>query len=88
MGISHPNVRLEEIMDRKRQINFFSWGFQFEVLTAADDIAFDSAYQRRTPTFLRGLVVPVISREDLMGMKRRAGRPLDLEDLAFLVANS
>ena len=84
IGISHPNLCPEEIHDRKRQINFESWGYQFEVLTAADNVDFAAAYSRHVTASLAGLEVPVMSRQDLISMKRQASRPIDIEDLAFL----
>jgi len=78
------NLRSDEIAGRKRQINFESWGLPFEVLTAADGIEFSAAAARSAQGSVEHLVVPVISRADLLAMKRIAGREIDKADVVFL----
>ena len=86
IGVAHPNLTPNQIEGRKRQINFESWGYAFEVLTAADGVDFAAAYGRREAAHVGGLEVPVISKGDLVEMKRRAGRSQDLEDVRVLTA--
>ena len=47
---------------------------------------FEAAYARARRIDLGGLSAPVASLGDLVDMKRRAGRPKDLEDVAMLEA--
>ena len=47
---------------------------------------FEAAYRRALRADLGGLGVTVASLEDLIAMKRRAGRPQDLEDVRALEA--
>ena len=47
---------------------------------------FDEAYRRATRADLGTVVVTVASISDLIELKRRAGRPKDLEDIAALEA--
>ncbi len=54
------------------------------VLTSIDGVEFADAWPSRLEAELGGLMVPVLSREDLIRNKRAAGRPQDLADLAWL----
>jgi hypothetical protein len=55
-------------------------------LFVADPFPFDPAWTRRLRADLEGLAVNVASLSDLIEMKRRAGRPRDLEDVRELEA--
>lgn len=48
---------------------------------------FEKAYARREESVIDGLHVNIASVEDLISMKRAAGRPKDLQDLKFLLDN-
>jgi len=84
LNIRHPNLSADNIAGQKRQINFATWGYDFEVLTAADGLTFDEAYARRVATHYGGVTLPVIAKADLITMKLRAGRLIDLNDLEYL----
>jgi hypothetical protein len=86
MGIRHPNLQPGNIAGLKRQINFFDWGFNFEIITAADGVDFDSAYGRRQYVAVSGLDIPLMGRDDLVEMKRRSTRVQDIEDARALGA--
>lgn len=53
---------------------------------AAPPFDFEMARARALVADLGGLRIPVASIEDLVAMKRRAGRPKDLEDMRVLRA--
>ena len=53
---------------------------RIDVLTAIDGVEFDAAWARRITAEIRGLRVPVLSREDLIRNKRATGRPRDRAD--------
>ncbi len=55
-------------------------------LFVADPLPFEPAWARRLRADLGGLSVNVASLSDLVDMKRRAGRPQDLEDVRHLEA--
>ena len=55
-------------------------------LFVADPLPFEVAWPRRLRADLGGLTVSVASLVDLIEMKRRAGRPQDLEDVRQLEA--
>lgn len=84
LGIHHPNLRSTELQGRKRQINVTDWGFTFEILTEADGVDFHSAYQDRIVADTGSIQVPVIALDDLLEMKRLAGRLQDITDVRTL----
>jgi hypothetical protein len=53
---------------------------------ASEPFAFDAAYARALRADLGATTVPVASLVDLIELKRRAGRPQDLEDVRALEA--
>lgn len=55
-----------------------------DVLNRLKRCSFGSMYKRREIFRLRNLKLPVVSRQDLCKLKRAAGRPQDLADLAKL----
>ena len=81
----HPNLQPEKIEGRKGQINLTSYSYEFEILTAADGVPFDEAYDRRCEASYLNLLVPVISKDDLVAMKAAAGRPQDMDDVEKLL---
>ena len=58
--------------------------FRIEVMTSIDGVKFDPCYARALRVNVDGVVVPVISLEDLKINKRAAGRHKDLNDLENL----
>jgi len=55
-------------------------------LLFASPIPFDKAYRRRHIFKSGNVKIPTISRQDLILMKKRAGRPQDLYDVEILKA--
>jgi hypothetical protein len=80
----HPNLQPEKIEGRKCQINLTRYSYEFEILTAADGVPFDEAYDRRCEASYPGLCIPVISKDDLVAMKAAAARPQDIDDVEKL----
>ncbi|HWL09379.1 MAG TPA: nucleotidyltransferase [Planctomicrobium sp.] len=57
---------------------------RIDLLTSISGINFDDAWPRQIRVEIDGLVLPVISRSDLIANKRASGRPKDLVDLHVL----
>ena len=55
-----------------------------DVLMGIPGVEFQAAWQRRVEVDFDGLLVPFISRENLIRAKQAAGRPQDLIDLQAL----
>lgn len=66
----------------KMQIRLARYGA--ELLTSCDGPPFEEAYQRRVLAQEQGMVVPVVSRQDLLEQKRKLNRPKDIEDVKAL----
>jgi hypothetical protein len=58
--------------------------YHTELLTSVPGVDFDSAYNRRVPTFEGSTPIPVISLPDLLLQKRATARPQDLADIEAL----
>lgn len=59
---------------------------RIDLLTEISGVQFREAWMRRCTTTIDGLIVPVLSLQDLQRNKRASGRPKDLADLALLAA--
>ena len=60
--------------------------FQAIDMFVEEPIEFSSLYKKRTKINAEGVVVPLISLDHLRVLKKRAGRPHDLDDLVQLNA--
>ena len=56
-----------------------------DILMGIPGVSFEPAWQRRMEVDFDGLLVPFISREDLIEAKRASGRPQDLLDVESLL---
>ena len=56
-----------------------------DILMGIPGVAFGDAWRRRIEVDFDGLLVPFISREDLIEAKRASGRPQDLLDVDALL---
>jgi hypothetical protein len=59
---------------------------RIDILTAIDGVDFDAAWERRDEVKLGGVVLPVLSLEDLIANKRATGRLKDVADAEWLEA--
>lgn len=55
-----------------------------DILTSIDGVEFPPAWQHRQMASVENLMVPVISRQDLIENKRASGRPKDVQDVLVL----
>lgn len=86
-SFADPEVR-ERWLREKNMTVFSLWhpehpGFAVD-LFVQEPFDFDAVYQRALRVPLQGVEATVLSRDDLMAMKRAAGRARDLEDIAAL----
>jgi hypothetical protein len=66
---------------------FYSMGIppaRVDVMMSVAGLSFAEAWARREETVFNGVTIPVISRDDLITIKRAAGRARDLLDLQAL----
>lgn len=60
-------------------------GFEVDIFVE-EPFPFDAAFQRCMTATIGGISIQVASIEDLISMKRAAGRPKDMEDIDALLA--
>lgn len=75
--------------DFREEGHFYRMGTppsRVDILMGIPGVGFDAAWERRVEVDFDGLLVPFISREDLIRAKRAAGRPQDLLDIDSLSA--
>jgi predicted nucleotidyltransferase len=60
---------------------------RIDIMTNISGVKFEQAYARKAAVSLEGLIVPVISLEDLIANKRASARTQDLADLEKLESN-
>jgi hypothetical protein len=86
---SFADPQIRESWFREKNMTVFSlWhpnhpGFAVD-LFIQEPFDFDAAYLRAVRVPLQEVQATVVSRDDLVAMKRAAGRPRDLEDIAAL----
>ena len=84
-----PGFVLQELDQPRKKVNFHTDGYELEILTSIDGIDFDAAYQKRRLTIEKDVVIPVVSKADLLFIKRLAAqdekrREKELPDIVFL----
>jgi hypothetical protein len=89
LGLADPETRRDWIENRRMQV--FSWFDPADPLRVIDvfvapPIPLDELWERAEPLALQRTRVRTASIPDLIRMKRLAGRPQDLEDIAALQA--
>jgi predicted nucleotidyltransferase len=86
-AFADPENRRRWIEEKNLQV-FSLWHKSpqtFEVdLFVTEPLDFDVAYSRAVRVQLESTEIPVVSQEDLIQLKRNAGRPADLEDIRAL----
>ena len=61
--------------------------FRLDIMMSIAGVEFESAWDRREEMELEGIVIPFISRQDLISAKKASGRPQDLIDAQNLENN-
>lgn len=57
---------------------------RIDILTAAEGLTFEDAWQDRITVEIEGVTIPLVSKEHLILNKRTLGRPQDLADIENL----
>ncbi|MBK8574559.1 MAG: nucleotidyl transferase AbiEii/AbiGii toxin family protein [Elusimicrobia bacterium] len=87
MQFANTETRQTWIRDKNMMVfSFFDPGDAFLTIDLFVDypVEFEGLFERSVVKKLGNLPVRVCSREDLVAMKRKAGRPKDLEDVRLL----
>jgi predicted nucleotidyltransferase len=84
LGISIDPEQISKLSDDYVQISVRRIGLNVDLITTVKEMDFGSVYERRANVHKDGVMVPVISLEDLLASKKISGRPQDLEDIEEL----
>lgn len=71
--------------------NFFKLGqepWRIDIITSVKGLSFQQIYERAVIFNFSGLDIKVIAKEDLITLKKLAGRPQDLMDVSYLEADT
>ena len=80
-----PPFDLNQLREPKHVFRMGRSPLQVDIITDADGIEFDVAYERRAFIEVEGLRISVISREDLIAKKSATGRKQDAADVEKLL---
>ena len=88
-GLADPKTR--DLWTRRRNMQVFSYTETKKPFRVVDVMVrpmadFERRYAQRMQAVRRGVRIPVLPIDALIRMKRLAGRPQDLEDVAYLEA--
>jgi predicted nucleotidyltransferase len=75
---------LEKLSREDNIVHLSGDGWAIDILTGVRWPKFAACYERAISTPLSGVILKVVSLEDLIVMKKYAGRPQDLADVAML----
>jgi len=83
-GFDGPEITPELFESPETVIRMGVAPIRIEILTDIDGVEFASCRSRAASAHVAGVLIPVISLDDLRTNKRASGRPRDLDDLDHL----
>jgi predicted nucleotidyltransferase len=83
-GFDTPDLTPPLFEDPDRIVRMGEAPIRIEILMDIDGVTFDACYGRSESRIISGLLVPVISLNDLKVNKQASGRPKDHDDLQNL----
>lgn len=84
LAFGSPPVDLSQFKEPGRVFRMGRSPIQIEIINTADGLDFQSAYDNRNTLDIDGVLLPVISKRDLIANKRASGRLKDLADVEGL----
>jgi hypothetical protein len=85
-----PNFTADELMLPRKRISLAPHGPALDILTSVDGLDFETAHSKRESVIENGIPISVVSKEDLLFIKRSAAardekrRREEQADIAFL----
>ncbi len=68
----------------KTKVTIFEDYLRLDILTEVKGLDFDAAWERREVAEVKGVPINLVTLNDLIVLKRAAGRKVDLEDVEYL----
>jgi hypothetical protein len=86
LALGVPLVDLEpaDLLDDEENLRFGPAEDHIDILASIGEMPFDQVWRNRMETVVDGLLIPFISKSDLMENKRQIGRLRDLADVEEL----
>lgn len=85
-GMPVFDMNLDNFLDNQKY-DVFTFGLPpvaIDIITKCKGLDFEKAYLKRVIFEFEGFKIPVISREDLISVKKASGRPRDINDIENL----
>lgn len=83
-GFGSLGLRQEDFMEEGNVIQMGYPPFRIDILTQADGVEFAQCYRNRTIIEHEGMLISILSIQDLRKNKAATGRPKDMDDLQNL----
>ena len=84
LGAPLDGVEPNDLLDDEQHFRFGPDEDHVDVLASIGEMPFDQVWRNRMEMEVEGVVVPFISKQDLMANKRQVGRLRDLADVEEL----
>lgn len=87
-GAPVARLKASDFEDRDGFVVIGAEPFRVDILMGPPGVEFDDAWRKRIETKIGNVAVNYISRDDLIALKRAAGRPVDKRDIEALKASA
>lgn len=83
-GIESPNLNNKTFTEEEFFYKIGAPPFRIDIITTTGKTSFEDLFERRNIDSYKGVEINFVSKEDLIILKRNAGRPIDKIDLEIL----
>jgi hypothetical protein len=80
LGVPLEGLKPDDLLDDAENLRFGPEEDHIDILASIGAMAFDQVWRNRVETMVEGVLVPFISKSDLIENKRQVGRLRDLAD--------
>ena len=84
LGVPLDGYQAADLLDDEENLRFGPEEDHIDILASIGDMPFDKVWRNRLQREIAGLLIPFISKADLMENKRQTGRLRDLADVEEL----
>jgi len=84
LGIPLEGIEPNDLLDDEKNLRFGPEDEHIDILASIGEMTFDQVWRNRIESKVDGLLVPFISKADLIENKRQVGRLRDLADVEEL----
>ena len=84
LGVPLEGLQASDLLDNEEKLRFGPEEDHIDILASIGAMAFDQVWRNRVETMVGGILIPFISKADLIENKRQIGRLRDLADVEEL----